>query len=424
MFKKTKQMIFLVAAAFLLLSYIPQNAFAASGILQEYYPPSDSDFYQKRISFKYYNDFGTTKIRFIQLEYGTGIELGRKEFAVKENSDLWIDQTCKGQVAIQWLNAAGDIVYSMNRGDSDSYLGQGDCNNIANPSNFNETKNQYADDTFGATKTAPGTPGQDGSGGDGSTGLDTGGGTDPGTDPGTGGTDPAADCPECKVFDCPKWDEYMGGLNDIKNAIPPAPDWLKVARNFRDIIVPAVTADMENMLGTAPEPDPDPADMPDPSNRGINNEEPSMNDIPGLDDSGFSADKVKDSAPVIPEREDPTGGFDLIKDPMSTLPDLPGDSFPKPGSTDPGAWGSNKPAQPDNPFPNKPTEQDPDTGAAPKPADSGATPPNPADTGGTAPTPGDSGGTAPKPSDDPFPGMIDYKPNPDAPDGSGGDINP
>jgi hypothetical protein len=233
------------------------------------------------------------------------------------------------------------------------------------------------------------------------------------------------ECDVCEMFSCPGWDEYMNKLDDLKAAIPPPPNWTVVAGNFRDAIVPKLVTDMENMLGSSPAtPTPRP-ELPGLDNRGISTKVPQMESVPGLKESGFSSGDIQTQAPEIQFRQDPTGGFDLIQNPIDSLPSFPTDNLPKPGSTDSGEWGKNKPQQTTIPFPTAPIETgDPVTGEIPKPKESTG------DTGNTPPTPGDDTGAAPIPgggSDggtDPSTKMKDYKPTPDSPDGSGGDFNP
>jgi hypothetical protein len=226
----------------------------------------------------------------------------------------------------------------------------------------------------------------------------------------------------------PNWDEFMKKLDEIKAKIPPAPNWDEVAGKFRDAIVPKLVQDLEAMLGSAPAAPTPPPELPGIDDRGISSKVPQMETVPGLKESGFSSGDIQTQAPEIQFREDPTGGFDLIQNPIDSLPSFPTDNLPIPGSTDPGEWGQNKPFETTIPFPTAPVDLgSPSTEGAPIPAPSegdtgetGTTPPTPGDDSGAAPTPGggSSGGT------DPSTGMVDYKPTPDSPDGSGGDFNP
>lgn len=238
-----------------------------------------------------------------------------------------------------------------------------------------------------------------------------------------------------QVVEIPGWDDAMDKIDEIINKIPPPPNWDDVAGKIRD--------EIEDMLGGSPSQPKPPAQPPAVDTGGIADKIPEMPTVPGLDDSGFSPGDIKDEAPEIDFREDPTEGFDLVEDPVNSLPDLPGDSFPEPGGTDAGEWGENKPHDPAPTYPQPPADTgDIDTGTAPKPDDSGAQPPAPGDGGNEEvptpgdntgeppvpgggdtqpPVPGDGGGEAPTPGGDGSGGgLIYYKPHPDAPDGSGG----
>ncbi|MEE6209013.1 lytic transglycosylase domain-containing protein [Salarchaeum sp. III] len=175
-------------------------------------------------------------------------------------------------------------------------------------------------------------------------------------------------CDSCKVFQCPGWDDYMQKMDEIKEAIPPPPDWDKVSDQFANKIAPKVREEMENMLGEAPEPPTTPpgGDVEPLDDRGIEDKEPSMEEVPGLEDSGFSSDDVKNEAPEIEFREDESGGFD-IKNPVENLPDMP--TNPKPGM-DSGDWGEgNIPEQSSLPQPT-PSSDGTDQVEPPSPGDS------------------------------------------------------
>jgi hypothetical protein len=420
-----------------LLMMIPINAFA-SGQSGRYYPPSDSDFYQKKVATKVYISAGIVKLRMTQRDYDTGEVIGVITWNVKQGSNIWIDETCRGALAYEFLDSEGvSQSGAFIRGKTDIDLKEGSCaGDFVKPSDYNEEKDQYAGDTFGGTKpklTNP--PTADGSGGTGSTGFEgtddgtgDGGGSDPGTGDGSGGT--GSECSACDQFSCPGWSDYMGKLDEIGSKIPPAPNWDDVANKFRDSIVPAVMSDLEDMLGQAPASPSTPSKPPSLNDRGIKDKAPSMPSNPDLDDSGFNEQDIKDQAPQIPVREDPTGGFDLIQNPVDSLPDLPTDDFPTPGQTDPGEWGGNTPKEPENNFPDPPKEGSGEISNPPTPGGTGGEPPIPGDGTGDFPTPGgDSGepptpdgdsGTPPEPSgDDGMPGTGCYKPNPGAADGSG-----
>ncbi|AXM89724.1 hypothetical protein B379_11545 [Anoxybacillus ayderensis G10] len=221
-----------------------------------------------------------------------------------------------------------------------------------------------------------------------------------------GGSD-SNSCNACELFSCPGWSDYMGKLTEIRNAIPPAPNWNQVATIFRDTIVPQLVSDIGTLFGPAPNIPAEPAELSDLDTRGIGNKVPSMPES-GLDTSGFTKERIESEAPVIQERDDPTGGWD-ITDPISTLPDFP--SMPIPGETDPKGWDAGKPTETDTQLPiPKDQEGTPDTSNAPTPNQNNDTPPSPGGNDNNAPTPnqGDWNGTE------------YYKKHPDDPDGSGG----
>lgn len=145
--------------------------------------------------------------------------------------------------------------------------------------------------------------------------------------------EPAKTCDSCAIMECPGWSDYMGKLDGIAAAIPPPTDWQAVAETFRDTIAPQFKQDMQDVLGSAPPP-PSIATGPSltqpnvaaptapPSLGGVDDNgltAPTGQEAPGLGESGFSSDDIKDEAPVIPERTDPTGGF-TFSDPIGGLP--------------------------------------------------------------------------------------------------------
>jgi len=232
---------------------------------------------------------------------------------------------------------------------------------------------------------------------------------DPDPEPGTG------DC-SC-VVDIPGWGDMMTKLGEIKSAIPPEPNWQQVANTMRDTIVPAFRREMEDMLGTAPEP-PAPPVFNNPLTGGI--DEPTGSLPADFEESGFTANDLKADAEQIQFQEDASGGFELL-DPVGSLPtqeefkqnipseqDLQAPEVPDVTGTAP------QPPEQENIAPEppdvtgtapSPTEED---NIAPSPSEGENVAPTPGDTTGTAPLPGDDTGTAPVPSDDlttaPLPG--------------------
>lgn len=206
-------------------------------------------------------------------------------------------------------------------------------------------------------------------------------------------------CDVCKLLSCPGWSDYMSKLDDIKAAIPPPPDWPVVADVFRDSITPKIKSDMAELIGVAPTPDmptlpntPDVPSTPPPltplDDGGL--KAPTGQEAPGLKDSTFTENDIKNSAPIIQERKDPTGGFNII-DPIGSLPTQ--DEFIKNAPIEGDAPLPRDPKELENISPT-PTEQ---PNAAPTPTESINTAPTPGDTGDTAPIPGGDGSTAPIP---------------------------
>lgn len=147
-------------------------------------------------------------------------------------------------------------------------------------------------------------------------------------------TEPAKTCDSCAVLNCPGWGDYMGKLDGILGAIPPAPNWNQVAATFRDTITPKIKSDMADLIGVTQPPAkvnfpsapnaPGGAPPPSaPSKPGALNDggitAPTGQEAPGLGDSSFSSGDLKDSATPIQERPDPSGGFSII-DPLGSLP--------------------------------------------------------------------------------------------------------
>jgi hypothetical protein len=240
----------------------------------------------------------------------------------------------------------------------------------------------------------------------------TGDGTGGNDGGGTGGS--GEECIGCEIFNCPGWGDYMNGLEEIKNAIPPAPDWQVVANTFRDTIVPSVMTDLGNLLGSTPQPPSAPVAPVIPTipsdldNRGIT--APTGQEAPGLGDSTFDSTDIKNEAEVIIERPDPTGGGFSILDPTVGLPTQ--DEFIQNQPNEGTAAIPPNPIEGDNvaPTPGDTTDTAPiptdGTGTAPIPSESG-TAPIPGEDGGAAPLPNESG-TAPIPTENwqpPIPGQ-------------------
>ena len=100
----------------------------------------------------------------------------------------------------------------------------------------------------------------------------------------------------------------------------------------------------------------------------------------GMGDTPFDATDVKNSAPEIPVREDPTGGFNIV-DPLSTLPE-DGSTAPRPKEQledlpYPGGSGSTQEGLP------KPSDSEQHSSSVSIPKSPGGSA-KPSDTGGSA----------------------------------------
>lgn len=212
---------------------------------------------------------------------------------------------------------------------------------------------------------------------------------------GSGGGETGGTCDSCAVFECPGWGDFMGGLEDIKEAIPPAPDWEVVSDVFRDSIAPQIKSDMAEILGEAPPP-PAPPEAPDVPNLPSPLDDrdlspPEGKEAPGLEESTFNENDIKNEAEEIEVRDDPTGGFTLPDDPIGTLPSQEEfkDNAPEEGTAP--LPGDPKELENIAPIPNE------DTGQAPMPEETTDTAPTPSEDTGTAPIPGASNESAPIP---------------------------
>lgn len=235
------------------------------------------------------------------------------------------------------------------------------------------------------------------------------GGSDGGQSSGGGQT-----CDSCALLSCPGWSDYMGKLDDIKAAIPPAPDWNKVADTFRDSIVPRLISDLGGMLGRAPDLPAIP-EQPSPLDDG------DLKKPTGQDSGvkGFDANDIKDGK-KIEFKDDESGGWNIMN-PLDSMPEqetfLPADNNEvAPSPEEPENPTPKEPSEPENPAPTPeepdnptPTPKEPDnitptpkepenlTPSDPKEPENPA--PTPKEPDNPTPTPGESGGGAPIPSE-------------------------
>lgn len=143
-----KSIIFVIA----LTLFLPLTV-SASQQSGQFYPPSNSDYYQKKFSWQLYSSLGVKNIRFTQYDIN-GNEKGTINLEAKKNGYNWVDFTCKGNVSIEFLDESGGVLDSVTRGHGTSYLDNSSCNykSFVKQSNYDEVKRKYKDDTFGKKK--------------------------------------------------------------------------------------------------------------------------------------------------------------------------------------------------------------------------------------------------------------------------------
>lgn len=136
----------------LFVLFLPLNA-SASQQSGQYYPPSHSDYFQKKFSWQLYSSRGIKEIRFTQFDKN-GEEIEAINLEAKENGFNWIDFSCTGSVSIEFLDADGKVKDQLTRGVATKHLDGTACEykTFVKTSNYDEKKNQYSDDTFGKKK--------------------------------------------------------------------------------------------------------------------------------------------------------------------------------------------------------------------------------------------------------------------------------
>ncbi|MEK4427618.1 hypothetical protein [Solibacillus sp. FSL K6-1523] len=109
----------------------------------------------------------------------------------------------------------------------------------------------------------------------------------------------------CCIFECPGWDDYLGFLSGtiVGSASPPP---------VPDLPAPSIPNIFDILNGV---------DERNPA-------KPTGNEDPNLGNASFNANDIKNEAPEIQFRDDPTGGFNIVN-PLETLPD-DGSEAPRP----------------------------------------------------------------------------------------------
>jgi len=220
------------------------------------------------------------------------------------------------------------------------------------------------------------------------------------------GTDEDPSGNVCIVCECL---ESIGEKIDaISSLIPPAPNWNEVATTFKDTIIPPLMNDLKNYIGTVGTPPPTPPPMEELNDHNIMERLPEFQEVPELESSGFTSDDIKEQAPIIEEKPDNSGGFDLSQNPLETLPEVPQTIIPN--QTENKSW-MNTPNEPTNDFPAPPKQTNDNEIDLNKP-------PIPSENNSNENIPPTPSGTTNQDTN-----LLDYKPTPESSNGSGGEIN-
>lgn len=134
---------------FFSLSLFPGIVFA-SGQSGQYYPPSHSDFYNKKFSWQIFLSNNVKKVEFTQYDIKMKKRSVLYHKSVEGNSYLWVDFYCKGMVSVEFFDKKGKVVDSFIRGKAEKYLDDSSCSYpyAATFSDYDDKKGRYASDTF------------------------------------------------------------------------------------------------------------------------------------------------------------------------------------------------------------------------------------------------------------------------------------
>lgn len=135
--------------ALILVLLLPLNA-SASQQSNQYYPPSNSDYFMKKFSWQLYASIGINKIRFTQFDKNNE-QVKIIDLETNGNSFYWVDFYCTGDVSIEFLDSDEKTKDIITRGKGTTYLDNSSCkyDSFVKVSNYDENKKQYKDDTFG-----------------------------------------------------------------------------------------------------------------------------------------------------------------------------------------------------------------------------------------------------------------------------------
>lgn len=137
----------------IVFTFLPVTVMANSQSGQ-FYPPSNSDYFQKMFSWQIFVSHGVKKITFTQYD------IENKERGLiyyddpPQNSFFWVDFTCRGNVSIQFFDNKGKLIDSFIRGHGKSYLKNTACkyDSFVSRSDYDEKNRKYKSDKFKGRK--------------------------------------------------------------------------------------------------------------------------------------------------------------------------------------------------------------------------------------------------------------------------------
>ena len=137
----------------MLFTILPVSVMASSQSGQ-YYPPSNSDYFQKKFSWQFYVSHGVEKIIFTQYDMENTERALIYYDNPPQNSFFWTDFSCRGNVSIQFFDSEGKVLDSLIRGQATEYLNDTACvyRDFANRSDYDEKKGKYKSDKFKGRK--------------------------------------------------------------------------------------------------------------------------------------------------------------------------------------------------------------------------------------------------------------------------------
>ena len=133
-----------------LLLFLLPGTVLASGQSNQYYPPSDSDYFMKKFSWQLYMSSGVKQVIFKQYDEKFKKRMTLYHDVKKANSFLWVDFYCRGQVSVEFLDKKGKVMDSFIRDSAKKYLDNSSCTYryAVTFSDFDEKKRKYKSDKF------------------------------------------------------------------------------------------------------------------------------------------------------------------------------------------------------------------------------------------------------------------------------------